>query len=444
MPDLFVDGESASRAKWIAALEESAALGKSVLEDLSQARRDTLLRFENNLIALNGRRQQAARVLGKDTAGRFLVTDFLALDPVQTSASVRADVGAATLRERVDSTEATVKNARFDSSVSSYEPFGDYYRVIAPGGTPPVGTFLIELTEASQLNLVVLDLLATPGRPEITVEGSNDGIKFTAAQSVGVHGYRAVAWMPAQTSVRFLRIRMTPNQPDTIGGSAYTFGISSLTMLKTEFFLRSQLVTQPLTINVQSPRLRFTADAEGDLEYYLSFNGGQAFGVTPGQILDVPGAVSWVGIAQVWGNGLLSWSRSQSWPLSDANFDDLSLLPADLYGNTLRLVPTGATTPALVARLDPASLQSTTAVSGGITSYGRMSKPYICWWDRQLFYRPYSPSLPGGYGDLSYTISYQTGPASLTAQLYVRFRTSDSSLTPVFRGAALENVYEVS
>lgn len=69
MADIVQDGDQGSRAVFMAALEALQAQGQSVLDGLEQTRLDTLLRFEQDLSALNGRRQRAFRLPVQDIAG---------------------------------------------------------------------------------------------------------------------------------------------------------------------------------------------------------------------------------------------------------------------------------------------------------------------------------------------------------------------------------------
>jgi|SRR4051812_38225158 hypothetical protein len=61
-----------------------------------------LFRFEQGLSALNARRQRAARVNAPDIACRFIVSDMLDIDQSQTSATIRADASAVSLKREAD------------------------------------------------------------------------------------------------------------------------------------------------------------------------------------------------------------------------------------------------------------------------------------------------------------------------------------------------------
>lgn len=438
MTTTFQNGESASRSKWIEALSETSQIGASVLQDLSDAKTNTLLSFENGLIALNGSRQRAARALGDSVVSRFVLTDFLGVDQSRTSATIRADVSTATLKEKLEPVASSIKSIRFDSTSSSVEQFGDYYRVIEFSGRP-TGTFLIEFSSVVSLNLVVFDLVTMPSQPELVVETSLDGLVYTSSQNVGLHGYRATAWIGDSVSCKYLRIQITPAAPDSLGGNSYTFGITQVNFMTSSFHLQSELVFLPQTVSIQSPRLRFQADYDGECTFYLSLNDGPAFGIASGQVFDVPGAASWVGTAVV-EEGQLTWTTQQIWPAS-TQFVATNVLPFDLYSNTLDLNIEDDPTPVRLVRLDPDTLQTNRSPGQSpVTLQGRMTNAYICQHNRRLYYRPYQ----NGSTNLNrYDIRYVTGPSTLTVKLYVNFLSRDPSKTPIFRGAFIESIFEV-
>lgn len=66
-----------------------------------------------------------------------------------------------------------------------------------------------------------------PSNPTIVVYGSADGVNLVQASQVSLNGYRVNAWFPSK-NIRYLQIRITPAMPDTLGGSTYTFGITSV------------------------------------------------------------------------------------------------------------------------------------------------------------------------------------------------------------------------
>src|ERR1017187_9820774 len=141
MADIVQDGDQGSRAVFMAALADLQTQGQSVLNGLAQTRLDTLLRFQQDLSALNGRRQRAYRLPVHDIAGQFLVSDMLDIDQAATSATVRADASSVTLRKRSSPAQPTVQSTQFSTSAGSIEQFSGMYRVSTQDGRAPTGTF---------------------------------------------------------------------------------------------------------------------------------------------------------------------------------------------------------------------------------------------------------------------------------------------------------------
>ena len=218
MADIVQDGDQGSRAVFMAALEALQAQGKSVLDGLEQTRLDTLLRFEQDLSALNGRRQRAFRLPVQDIAGQFLVSDMLDVDQAATSATVRADAASVSLRERTGPATAPVRSTQFSTSAGAIEQFGDMYRVTTQNGLAPTGTFAIQFFSGLNLTLLVFDIVMSPSNPEITVQVSAGGTSYASATQVAQTGYRVTAWLP-EGEVKYVRIAITPGHPDTLGGS---------------------------------------------------------------------------------------------------------------------------------------------------------------------------------------------------------------------------------
>ena len=181
MADIFQDGDEGSRGKFVAALEALQATGQSVLDDLAQTRTDTLLRFEQGLGALNSRRQRAFRLLSPDIAARFIVSDLIDVDQTTTSATLRADSQAVTLRERNRPASPAIQSQQFSTSAGMTEQFNGMYRVTTTDGSTPTGTFDLVFNVPLDLTLVVFDIVMTPSNPNITVLVSSNGVTFTEA-----------------------------------------------------------------------------------------------------------------------------------------------------------------------------------------------------------------------------------------------------------------------
>ena len=114
MPDAIQDGDVSSASLFMSLLENLQATGQSVLDDLEASRAETLFRFEQQLSAINAKRQRAARVLAPDIACRFVTSDLLDIDQTLTSGTVRIDAKAATCRELSASAQVSVKRASFN------------------------------------------------------------------------------------------------------------------------------------------------------------------------------------------------------------------------------------------------------------------------------------------------------------------------------------------
>ena len=131
----------------------------------------SLVTFERRLSALNGRRQRAQRVLAPLVAAKFSMGDFFDIDQAATTATVRADARAVTLRERQTPALAVVRTKRFAVTTGVAEgadPAGNLYRVHTDDATIPVGTFDLELVEPLTLTMLIFDLAAMPSAPNRT------------------------------------------------------------------------------------------------------------------------------------------------------------------------------------------------------------------------------------------------------------------------------------
>ena len=263
----------------VAKLAELRARGQGVIESLSSIQLETLLEVQKRLSALNGRRQRAFRVPSPDLAARFLVSDFLGTDQAQTTGSVRIDSASATLRERAESGQINIKSTRFSTSWGTIQKAGGLYQVSSD--SPPVGTFDLELDPPLNLSLLSFDMVSTPSTPEVSVGVSENGVTFAPASSIALNGYRINAWLVPQT-VRFVRLTINPTHPDTLGGSVYTFGLTSVSGWTIDFHLRSEWVSKPVLARPHSLFWKFLADSDPGLSYFLSLGTQAAQQVSPG------------------------------------------------------------------------------------------------------------------------------------------------------------------
>ena len=413
MADIFQDGDEGSRGKFVAALEALQSTGQSVLDDLAQTRTDTLLRFEQGLGALNSRRQRAFRLPSSDIAARFIVSDLLDVDQTTTSATLRAGSQAVTLRERNRPASPAIQSQKFSTSAGMTEQFNGMYRVTTDGSTP-VGTFDLVFNLPLELTLVVFDIVMTPSNPNITVLVSANGVTFNEALGTSMSGYQVTAWLPAG-EVKYLRIKITPNHPDTLGGSSYTFGLTSFNAFMVAFQLASEMTTLPVPMVPLSNAVTFAAEDTPGVLYFLSMGAAPFVGVTPGQSIPIPGAAAVLdNQAALDGTGQLSWKDSTGNPTGQ--------VPSDVYLPTLVITMDGVQM-RVAPGLDP-------------TKASRVTTPVFCWFNGGLYYKPFDHAAPPAG---PFTISYVTGPLALTARLRVQLTSRDRSQTPVFKGAQLEN-----
>jgi hypothetical protein len=420
MTGIFKDGEEASASRFMDMLEEMRAKGQSVLDDLTAARDETLFRMQQGLNALNSRRQRAVRVLSPDVACRFVVSDLLDIDQALTSSTVRADASTATCRERARSSEAEIRKTSFSSAVGTVEEFNQMYRVHSPDGACPTGVFEVELVQAQTLTMLVFDIVTLPSAPKIEIWASADGVRLVPATQVSVNGYRVTAWFPSQ-SVKYLRIAITPNLPDTLGGTTFTFGLTSLSAFTVNYYLYSELVTRPVVFAPATRTVRFKTNESG-LEYFLQFGDGPVSQVEPDQLVDLPG------VARV----SVDASINVGWQL----VQDRSVvqLPADVYPASLSILDVAENRPVSVAYgLDPALAGATLA-----NKYVAV-RPYED--GGSLHVVPVNDNLYTDESGRIYRVVYEHGPAAMTARLRVQLATRERAATPVFRGAWLENVY---
>lgn len=186
---------------------------------------------------------------------------------------MRADATSVSLRERVGPATATVRSTQFSTSAGTIEQFGDMYRVTAQNGLAPTGTFAIQFFSGLNLTLLVFDIVMSPSNPEITVQVSVGGTSYASATQVTQTGYRVTAWLP-EGEVKYVRIAITPGHPDTLGGSSYTFGLTSFTAYMVEFHMQSEFATMPVQVTPGSDRMRLLADDSDGFIYSLSLGVG--------------------------------------------------------------------------------------------------------------------------------------------------------------------------
>ena len=67
---------------------------------------------------------------------------------------------------------------------------------------------------------------------------------------------------------------ITPAQPDNLGGTTYTFGITDLSGASVDYNLVSDLCFEPIAFPVQSAQVQLVADTGSGLTYYLAIYDG--------------------------------------------------------------------------------------------------------------------------------------------------------------------------
>jgi hypothetical protein len=410
--DIFSDGNEASRQIFVNALEQVRTEGQTVLDSLEEIRLNTLVRFEQGLNALAGRRQRVNRLLPKGAAGAFFVSDFLDIDQTKTNASVRADSGSTSLQERRYAPNITIQSQQFSASRGSVSEADTLYQVYDESGLNPVGTFDLEFGTAVNLTMIVFDLVSTPSNPAITISTSANGVYYTNARQQSANGNRVTAWFD-QGEVKYLRVQIAPSHPDNIGGYTFTFGLTSFTAYQVSYQLQSDLVTKTLTVRPQSSSVVLTYDAQPGVSVFAAVAGGAFAGVSPGTELAVPGAVDVSAPVSIDETGQLSWGTLT--------------LPDDLYAPSLRIVTPDGTPFRLAFGLDPVSAAS-------------LGTPVICVWNHGLYYRPYVPIQLNP----ALSIHYTSGPASFPVVLRVQLVTRDRAQTPVFAGVLFDHNFEVA
>lgn len=401
----FVDGSQGSASALFENLSSIQATGQAVLDSIESAQTSVLLDLEQSLQVLNSRQQRASRLTSSDVVCRFLVSDFESIDQTRSSATIRIDSQSVSLRERAQPADVNIRKQIFTTTSGTVQQIGNYFQVNVPDGSTPTGSFNLELAGAVSLTMIVFDIVSLAGQPGIQVFVSSDGVVYIQAEQVAVDGYRVNAWFSTQ-GVKYIRIQITPAHPDNLGGTTFTFGLTDFYASAVEFHLVSDLVTSPIKAIPLSNQLQFQADDDPGLEYYLSFDNVTFQRVIPGQIINVPGAtaVSVQGVAIDSGGGLVH-----------------TVVPG-LYYQTVQITGANGVPYRFAPNVDPSLVPQ---------------NPYISYWFQRFYLLPFNAGTESG---LTFNVSYTSGPPALYVTLHVRLSTKNSSTTPVFHGATLQNV----
>ena len=405
MTDIVQDGQPASWSTVFSAFSAVQSTGQAILDSVTSARTNLLTELELNLEQINGKRQAGRRVANPAVAARFLVSDFADIDQAQTTATARANTQSVTLRERATPANAILRSTTFRADRGTIGQSNGIYRVSTPDGSAPLGIFELELATACNLSLITFDILSMPSSPQIVVRTSPNNVTYTQAPQVSQSGYQVTAWLPP-TSVKFVRLEITPSHPDTLNGSIYSFGITAV-----QFNLTSELVTRRVTVTPRGATLRFVADTDPGLSYFLSWDGAAFFQVNSGDLVPVPGGTT----------------VDRSGVTLDIYGTLSEQLPANVYLSTLAITDAVTGEP---YRIAPGLLVPPFA---GAHGYMAISEPPAA---GPIVLMPYEePETPP-----TFRVQYQTGASSLNAYLRVQLTTADPSLTPVLHGAMLQNV----
>jgi hypothetical protein len=411
----FQLGEAASASKAMTAFSGLWNQGDALLKTLVSYRNLSLTNFQQKVEALNGRRQRANRIVPSFTAVRFVITDFLDIDQTLTSATVRADSQAVTLKERSTTTNAVVLNQTFSTSYGTAEAIStdnSLYRVQDTLGTIPVGTFSLQLQQALQMTVLTFDLAAMPPVPVFMVSASPDGVTYTPATRVSMNGYRLTAWFPPMAML-YVSLAITPAAPDTLGGTSYTFGLTDFVGAETEFEMSSELVSLPLTFAPVGTQLQLVAQADPNILYFLSFNGSPWQETVAGSVVSIPGTTA----SQFAGVGM-----------NTAGLLAVTL-PTNVYPNSIAVVETTGKPVNLVAGLSPTDANIPALLNDYVSIVPGTSPAlqYI------------SSNLTAALAK-TFTVSCASGPATSSVQLRVQLTTSDRTVTPSFTGASLQEL----
>ena len=96
---------------------------------------------------------------------------------------------------------------------------------------------------------------------------------WTEATTITLNGDQLNVWLP-NTPTRYIQVVITPAQPDNLGGSTYTFGITDLSGASVDYNLVSDLCFEPIAFPVQSAQVQLVADTGSGLTYYLALSDG--------------------------------------------------------------------------------------------------------------------------------------------------------------------------
>jgi hypothetical protein len=393
---VFVNGQQGSASQMMQALTDLYTQGQTNLENITNIYTGSLVSFERRVSYLNSKQQQANKLTNQNSLVNFSVTDFSTIDQSETTGTVHIDTNVVNCSEQ-DIEVGSVETLNLNTNV---------YRVYNTNSQTPVGTFFITLTKPTNLSVLVFDLPSTAGNPNISVSVSDTGVTYTPCISYSLNGYRLLVYLnPGE--ITYIKLAITPNVPDNLGGSLYTFGLTDFVGNSTLYRLLSEFVSLPISFSPYSLNCQLTAVQTEGLLYFLSFNGGNYVEYNLGQSIPLAG-VSTVNVAAATVNssGLLS-----------------SALDGTAYLQTLTVVDNATQT----------NLPIVFGIAPGNSYIANLNKSYISVVGTSLYYIPYISAD----SSKTFKINYIEGPPSITAQLKVQLSTSDNNTSPIFNGAVL-------
>jgi len=178
----FQLGEVASASQLMAAFNVLWNQGENILNTLTNYRNLSLVDFQQQVEALNSRLQRANRISAPYTSVNFVTTDFLDIDQTQTSATVRADAQAVTLKER-STTRRSLQNQTFChlgwNGRGHLDGQTRLYRVSTTDGSIPTGTFTVQLVQSLNMTVLTFRFGCHASDAELRGLGIADGTTFT-------------------------------------------------------------------------------------------------------------------------------------------------------------------------------------------------------------------------------------------------------------------------
>jgi hypothetical protein len=210
-----------------------------------------------------------------------------------------------------------------------------------------------------------------------------------------------------------VQLTLTPSHPDNLTGNVYTFGVTDFAAATVSYNLASDIVFKPIFYQSESATMQLVADTDPNLSYYLMLDDGT----------DIPSFVSVIPNTPIQIPGIVSYKRVST-AINSSGVLALTL-PAGTYPASVVVTnqTTGKNLPVVVG-LSPAD-----------ASISLVDTSHISLINGVLTVLP----VPSQTTDL-FTVTYLTGPISMTATLKVHLSTSDSTTTPIFTGASLEEI----